>query len=449
VPFIASTTLDLAQVGYSEAEYFISGTATAYTNVGPLSNNGQWTVTPGDTAAYKTRILVYRPIDPEKFKGTVVVEWLNVSGGLDAAPDWISAHTELIREGCAWVGVSAQYVGVEGGNSILGLPVTPLKTTDPERYGSLVHPGDSFSYDIFSQCAQAIRRPEGINPLGDLKIGAVIAAGESQSAFRMVTYINAIHPLADIYDGFLVHSRGGSATGAAPLSERPQPVISVPGAAQVRSDLDVPVLTFETETDLSFLSYFSARQADSDRFRLWEVAGTAHADAYMLTVGSTDLGDSPDAATLILTSAPVPGFTCRTLINSGPQHFVLNAAVAALIQWVRYGTPPPHAPLLDVAGTAKIVRDAHGNAVGGIRTPELDVPIATLSGEGQSGSILCLLFGTTKLFDEVTLAALYPDHSTYVSAFNAATDRAVSAGFILEHDAELMKTAAASSDVGM
>ena len=123
---------------------------------------------------------------------------------------------------------------------------------------------------------------------------------------------------------------------------------------------------------------------------------------------------------------------------------MLNAAIAALNQWVRHGTPPPHAPRLDVTGTAKIVRDANGNALGGIRTPEVDVPIATLSGEGQSGSILCLLFGTTKPFDAATLAALYPDHSAYVSAFNAATDRAVSAGFILQPDAELMKAAAAS-----
>jgi hypothetical protein len=447
-PFIASTTFDLAQVGYSEAEYFISGTATAYTNVGTLTNDGQWTVTPGDTAQYKTRILVYGPIDPQKFNGTVLVEWLNVSGGVDAAPDWLSAHTELIREGCAWVGVSAQYVGVEGGKSILGLPVTPLKKTDPVRYGSLVHPGDSFSYDILSQAAQAIRRPAGLSPLGDLKISAVIAAGESQSAFRMVTYVNAIHPLADIYDGFLVHSRGGSTIAAAPLSERPEPAISVPGSAQIRSDLNVPVLTFETETDITFLSYYSARQADSDRFRLWEVAGTAHADAYMLTIGSTDLGDSADAAQLVLTSTPVPGFSCPKPINSGPQHFVLNAAIAALIQWVRQGTPPPQAPLLDVTGTGAIVRDAHGNALGGIRTPQVDVPIATLSGEGQTGSILCLLFGTTKLFDEATLAVLYPDHDAYVSAFDAARDRAVSAGFMLEQDTELMKATAASSDVG-
>src|SRR4029077_9259488 len=144
----------------------------------------------------------------------------------------------------------------------------PLKTVDPERYGSLVHPGDAFSYDIFSQAAQAIRQPQGISPLGDLAIWRGIAACESQSAFRMVPYINAVHPVADIYDGFLVHSRGSI---GAPLSEAPEPAIGVPGSAPIRSDLNVPVLMFETETDLGFLSFIPARQPDSDRFRLWEV----------------------------------------------------------------------------------------------------------------------------------------------------------------------------------
>jgi alpha/beta hydrolase family protein len=47
---------------------------------------------------------------------------------------------------------------------------------------------------MFSQASQAIRRPVGVNPLGDLQIESVIATGDSQSAFRMVTYINAVHP---------------------------------------------------------------------------------------------------------------------------------------------------------------------------------------------------------------------------------------------------------------
>ena len=449
VPFIASTTFDLAQVGYSEEEYFISGTATAYGNAGsaPFAADGKWNVSTGDRAAFRTRMLVYRPISANNFNGTVLMEWLNVSGGLDSAPDWLLGHTELIRAGFAWVGVSAQYVGVEGGSSVLGMPVTPLKTTDPARYGSLVHPGDSFSYDIFSQAAQAIRRPVGANPLGDLEVGAVIAAGESQSAFRLVTYINAVHPVADIFDGFLVHSRGGGALSIAPLSERPQTAVRVPGAAQIRSDLNVPVLTLETETDLTFLAYYSARQPDSERFRLWEVAGTAHADAYMLTVGPTDLGNSPEAAQLVVTSTPLPGFTCGLPINSGPQHFIVNAALAALNEWVRHGTPPPQAPRLEVV-PPHIVRDANGNALGGIRTAMVDVPIAALSGEGQSGSIFCLLFGTTRPFDAAKLAELYPDHGGYVAAVNSATDQAVSAGFILLPDAQLIKAAAVASDVG-
>jgi alpha/beta hydrolase family protein len=446
-PFIASTTFDLAQVGYSQAEYFLSGTATAYRDAGPFADDGKWTVTAGDTAAYKTRIVVYRPIDARKFNGTVVVEWLNVSGGLDAAPDWITGHTALIREGFAWVGVSAQVLGVEGGDSILGLPVMALKTTDPARYGTLTHPGDSFSYDIFSQAAQAIRRPAGVSPVGNLQVRAVIAAGESQSAFRLVTYIDAIHPRADIFDGFLVHSRGGGGAGIAPLSQSPQPAITVPGAAHIRDDLNVPVLVFETETDLSFLQYFFARQPDSDHFRLWEVAGTAHADTYTVSVGSTDLGNSPDAAKLIVTTTVVAGVTCTTPLNSGPQHFVLNAALVALNQWVRHGTLPPVAPRLDVNAAARIIRDPHGNALGGIRTPQVDVPIATLSGDGR-GSVFCLLFGATTPFDAATLASLYPDHDAYVTAFDAATDRTLQAGFILPPDAALMKSAAAATDVG-
>ena len=212
--FLVSTTFDPAEVGYVQEEYFLSGTASAYTSAGgAFTSDGAWTAARGETADYKTRIVVYRPTNPRKFNGTVVVEWLNVSGGLDAPPDWTQAHTGLIREGFAWVGVSAQKVGVDGGPALVGVVSLPLKTVDPARYGSLVHPGDSFSYDIFSQAGQAVRRPAGTGPLGPLQVKHVIAAGESQSAFRLVTYVNAVDPLEKVYDGFLIHSR--SAGGAA------------------------------------------------------------------------------------------------------------------------------------------------------------------------------------------------------------------------------------------
>jgi len=438
-PFVASTTFDLAEVGYQRAEYFVSGTATSFRNTEPLPNDGKWSVEPAATAPYRTRILVYRPIDPAAFNGTVLVEWLNVSGGLDSSPDWTMLHTELVRRGWAWVGVSAQKAGVESGSSVVGLPPMPLKLVDPARYGSLAHPGDSFSYDIYSQVAQALRRAAGVDPLGGLVAERVIAAGESQSAIRMVTYANAIHPWADVFDGFFVHSRGST---AAALSESPQTTIGVPVGSPIRDDLEHPAMIFQTETDLTLLSSVLARQDDTARVRTWEVAGTAHADTYTLFVGATDRGDSPEVARIVLTSEPIPGLiSCPRVINSGPQHWVGKAAIAALRRWVHEGVEPPLADRIEVADGPPpfIARDARGNALGGVRTPYVDAPIAKLSGEGQTGTLLCLLFGTTVPFDEATLAELYPMPGDYDAAFDAATDAALAAGFLLPEDAALMK----------
>ena len=439
-------TFDPTPEGYVKQEYFISGTASAYTNVGTLGNDGMWTAAPAATAPYKTRIVVYRPAKAKKFNGTVVVEWLNVSGGSDAPPDWTLGHVELIRDGYAYVGVSAQYVGVEGGPGLVNVISLPLKQVNPARYGSLSHPGDSFSYDMYSQAGAAVRSATG--PLSGLKIRKVIALGESQSAFRMVTYIDAIHPLAHVYDGYFVHSRAGF-LGAA-LSEAPQPAITVPGGALIRADLGVPVLTFETESDLTFLGYFGARQDDSKNFRLWEVAGTSHADSYVVLRGATDTGDSPSVVGILAPSSPLPGIIdCTVPINSGPQHFVINAALSALNKWVRKGKAPKSAPRLEVAAgpPVAIMHDANGNALGGIRTPQVDVPVASFTGQ-QGGSILCQLFGSTTVFDPTQLATLYPTHKDFVSAWNKSLKKSVKAGWILTPDAKIIKKWAADSSVG-
>ena len=446
-PFVQSTNFALADVGYEQAEFFLSGTARAYTNLGEFGMDGVWPAgLAAGTAAYKTRIVVYRPIDPQQFNGTVVVEWLNVSGGLDAGPDWTFTHTELIREGYVWVGVSAQRVGIEGGGGPFNLS---LKNIDAARYGSLHHPGDTFSYDMFSQVGRALRDRRGaVDPLSGLQPERLIAIGESQSAFRLVTYVNAVHPLVHIYDGFMIHSRGG---GGAALSQAPEPDVPVPTVAFIRTDLDIPVLTFETETDLLVLGFLPARQPDGPLFRLWEVAGTAHADTYSLVLGFVDKGGDPAVAEVMTIAKPIPGFIeCDSPVNSGYQHFVLKAAIAALDRWVRGGEPPPIAPRLDVAeGEPPQYRvDEFGNALGGIRTPVVDVPTAKLSGLGQTGGNFCRIFGTTVLFDAVRLAELYPMHDGYVMAVNDATDAAVAAGFVLPADAPLIKQAAAESDIG-
>lgn len=443
--FVAGTTFDLADVGYVQEEFFIAGTASAYTAPTPLAADGAWAVAPASIAAYKTRLLVYRPANARAFGGTVFVEWLNVSGGLDSAPDWITAHIEMIRAGMVWVGVSAQLVGVEGGSG--GLVSLPLKAVNPRRYGSLHHPGDSFSYDMFSQAGQALRGRSGVRMLGGLVPQVIIAAGESQSASRMVTYVNGVHPLAGMYDGFLIHSRGG---GGAPLSQSPLPQVGASAPIRIRTDLDVPVFVFQTETDVP--GTVASRQPDTDGFRLWEVAGSAHADTYTLLVGMTDRGTDPSVADVRVIASPIPGIIdCGAPINSGPQHVVLDAAIAHLDRWIRRGTPPPTAPLLEtLPGTpVTFATDAFGNVLGGVRTPWVDVPVATLSGFGQpSGGGFCGLFGTTTPFAQATLDALYPSVREYVRAYRTALRRAVRQGVMRRQDAALIRRGLKDPTIG-
>jgi len=130
---------------------------------------------------------------------------------------------------------------------------------------------------------------------------------------------------------------------------------------------------------------------------------------------------------------------------------VLSAAVRRLNRWVRAGhvSGGPFSPRLEIAPgpPPAIVRDQFGNALGGIRTPQVDVPIATISGLGQSGGF-CALFGTTTPLAPATIASLYPSHDAYVKAIRTAARKAVSAGFVIRIDATAIKAAAAASNVG-
>jgi Alpha/beta hydrolase domain len=416
--------VNLKRAGYVEHEYAASGTATSYTASSPLPEDGRWSFAPDGTAPYRTRVLVRRPSDPARFSGRVVVEWLNVSGGVDADPEWSTTHEEMLRRGDAWVGVSTQRIGVEGGPVLVRVDVPGseaagqgLKAIDPARYGSLEQPGDGFAFDIYTQVARAVRSGAG---MGRLRPKRVIAAGESQSAFALVTYYNGVQPLTDAFDGFFVHSRGGGGLPLAGPGEAAGIANAIGGTPTTfRTDQDAPVLDLQTETDLtSVLNSFAARQPDSDRFRLWEVPGTAHADAHLL--GST-----------------AQYIQCAVPINNGPLHVVAKAGLRALTTWVDTGKAPPKAPRIDVASgpPPQIQRNADGIALGGIRTPPVDVPVAALSGApGPNPSTICLLLGSTNPIPADRLAQLYPSRAVYKRQFDRAADAAIKAGFVLPED---------------
>ncbi len=429
-PFNAMPSALAQEHGYVEEEYLVAGEATAYAITGEAGTDGRWAAEPADAAPFVTRIVVRRPAAVEAFDGTVVVEWLNVSSGQDSDVEWAHTHDELMAQGTAWVGVSAQVVGIEGGTTMPmpGLAPTPLKTWDPERYEQLSHPGDDFSYDVFSQVGAALLHPGDVDPLGGVPLRAIIAAGESQSAARMVTYINAVHPLADLYDGFLVHSR--SSGSAALRSGEP----ALPTPVHIRDDLAVPVFQVETETDILGLPFLDARQSDSDLLRTWEIAGAAHLDRHLVSYLRTERS-APSAAAEAGDAADPFAAQCGR-INEGPQHHVVSMALASLRTWALDGTPPAAGEPIEVSDGV-IARDDLGIARGGIRTPAVDAPTVVLRGDNpEHEGYVCGLFGSTTPIDDATLAERYPDGATYVDAVRRSAEGAVDAGHLLEVDAD-------------
>jgi len=416
---------DLASHDYVEQEFSASGTAHAFRATSSPSD-GKWSIAPTTSAAYSTRVLVRRPANPKNFSGTVVVEWMNESAG-ESAPDWDYLNPEIMDAGDAWVGVSAQSLGVDGGKSLLtGGEVTGsvqgLTQQDPQRYGSLHQPGDQYSFDIYDQIAFGLRSATS-KLLGPLHPHHILALGESQSAAYLTTFADALEPHDYPYNGIFIHSRG---TSGAPLdggSIRPsgpqKPLL-------IRTDLRVPVFMSETQTDLIMLGYAPAQQPNTDRIRTWEIAGTSHADIYEVGGNASVLG-------------------CTTNINTGPQHVVVQAAFADFSRWVLAGTPPPEPVPFKLQSTSPpaLALDQHGNVIGGVRTPAVEVPVSTLTGSAPPGtSTICSLFGTTTPFSSQELTTLYGSKTNYLSRYTAALDRAISERYLLPSErAELLAQA--------
>jgi len=410
------TLIDLEAHGYVQEELLLEGVATEHVAHGDLGLDGLWEALPVRSAPYVSRLIVRRPKDAADFNGTVLVEWLKVTSGADTAMGFAFAREELLRGGYAWVGVSVQQTGVDA-----------LRLADPVRYAPLSHPGDAFAYSIYAQAGAAIGWPGSIDVMGGLPVERLIAYGQSLSAVRMITYVNAVHPLTRVYDGFIIHSRAG---WGAPVGLESDSLLGDGTPVQVRSDLDVPVLQFITESEIFFPlgGTYHARQPDTARLRTWEIAGAAHADQHLFGEGA-DLGCGP--------------------LNDGPQHLVLKAAVRAMHRWLADGTPPPSSPSLQVtADKSAIARDAYGLALEGVRTPAVDVPTAMVAGTAMPGTEwnpVCSLMGITVPFTPQQLLALYPTHQVYVDKVTAAARAAREAGFILaEEEATIIADALAA-----
>ncbi len=128
-------------------------------------------------------------------------------------------------------------------------------------------------------------------------------------------------------------------------------------------------------------------------------------------------------------------------INDAPLHVVAKAALRHFVTWMEGGDPPPEAPRIELTpGDAPAIqRDADGIALGGLRTPPVDVPVRVLSGEqGPNGAVICLLFGSTKPLPADRLAQLYPSRADFEARYDEATDQAIDDGYVLSEDREAL-----------
>jgi hypothetical protein len=428
-------TSDLDAVGYRADEYVVEGEADRF---GPtagteLGRDGRWSVEPVERAAYTTRLVVMRPVDAAAFNGTVVVLWNNVTAGYDNFTGGDSP--EVFENGYAYVAASVQRVGIHG------QPDNPqgLRDWDPDRYGSLSIPSDDYSFDIYTQIADLVApdRPRGdLDLMGGLPVRRIVAQGASQSAARLASYLNGVQPLTRRFDAFFLVMYFG---GGTPLEVGAE-VMTVAGAAAdagpripeglhlLRDDLGVPVMVLNTECEAS--SCYPVRQPDSDRFRYWEVAGASHVSLPAMASSSSrmqrDLGFA----------IPLDDKSMQA-INQVSVAPVVDAALHHLQAWLVDGVAPPTQPRITIAGEPPaIVRDDHDIARGGIRLPQVEVPLGHNSALQQSPDIFARLVGFHESFSDDEVRALYGSRQEYQARYEAATRAAEAAGVLLPRDVD-------------
>ena len=257
-------------------------------------------------------------------------------------------------------------------------------------------------------------------------------------------------------------------------------IISLAPITQIRTDNTTPVIQLQAEGDLYELFFSYGRQPDNNYLRTWEMAGAAHIDLhegiYEVTVAYRDLGWVPPVCDF-----GVPSDFGGGLANSMPNYRIENAAWAALNKWVNTGTRAPQASPIQTNPFFfnAIVYDQYGNAKGGLRLPDIDVPIKTYTtwntdtkaltilGDSLSNINastmasdlwniyqavtnpkwvvndttmaeralgLCILEGFDTPFSTTTLKKLYSSHTDYVTKYTAAAKKLLNAGFLTQVD---------------
>ncbi len=446
----ALTPIDLGAQRYVEQEYLVKGSANVYSegSTGGLTINA--------SGPYETRILIRRPASSGQFSGNVILELNNPTSNYDVDIMWAADHNYFMNRGDVYVGISVKPV-----------VLASMKTFDPVRYGglSMANPNPAqtcpegssttetgLAWDMISQVGALLRSSNPANPLARLHIAHEYLTGYSQTGGYMVTYINDFAPHfmqasgRPIFDGYLVGA-GYGFTELAPINQCSPPAVPgtpaypiVPGVPQfvLHPPGNAPVIDVQTLSDSYAFFGWAGEQPDGnspgDYYRLYQVAGSSH-----IWTSQVDYTPGPDE--LVRAGFPANDWqdNCLDPDNPFPLQYQLDAAFDNLDRWVRTGTPAPSAPHIAAIGdgtpTATILTDQYGNALGGVRSPYVDVPTATYYGTTAGAGTCLLLWGHYTPFTSSQLQQLYPSHNTYVQQVQTDTNKLLAGRWLTQEDA--------------
>lgn len=270
----------------------------------------------------------------------------------------------------------------------------------------------------------------------------VIAYGLSGTGYFLRNYLFRDENAGQEIDGFLVHAAGSYNLDLVDETEDcPEGARCLGSPRFIHRFLregapptnGARVLAVDAQSDLEFNAGALARQddgaADSDYVR-WEVAGAPHVPIFALDM--TGMG----------------------AVHQNPLDWspIWRSGFFYLDRWVKEGVAPPPGPLIggqlvttENGRVWKPELDGDGNAVGGIRLPEIEAPLGVYTGfdfswleparrESHAYATLFAFGGRFEPFSNEELVRRYPTKAAYRDALAGAARKAFEEGFLLEED---------------
>lgn len=446
-----------ASRGYVENEYYMYGTSNVY----QTGSNGAVGIRCADVP-YVNRMIVRAPKDSSRFSGNVVVEIINPTSDMEIDRMWIVGYKKLMRDGDIYVGFTSKP------NTIRS-----LKAFNEERYGRLSWtnptPEEPFPFkvdtsvdllakdidisyetglvwDMMTDIAKLLREKNANNPLQDYAVKNIVLTGWSQSAGYLRRYVNdfAFKEGKSPYDGYF--PAGGVCHVCTPLNQ--YEYYRESATARI-SYCPVPLLSAQTESEISIEANFTSRKEDSNDpnflYRSYEFAGGSH-DTMFCYVNYYK--DDPDIARIVPLIWGPPIYNGKHAHgNNYPQEYLFCAAYANLFKWIESGVAPCSCEKILTNEKGEGIRDALGNTVGGVRTCMLNYPTAHYSSADSVGvdgepymfnasAENMSLFGYAEPFSPAVLKELYGSLDNYRKLVTRDTMVQVTKGFVLKEDAE-------------